>query len=277
VIESPKATLAWRPGTGAARWLPSAAFSMGQAFFTQDPRIAIASSYAAGAAALVSPFERSHSMQLVLEKTVSNTDVRVTAGRTTTTATMAKIDSDNGSADNLGPGMLKFFTASVRHPFSSYGTVQAVFSKADARLVASDTTPAQITPEAPRTIFDALATLDKLPLGLHGRGEYEYVGHKQLDVGGFEAIPVGETRLAVVRSFLKGRLELGADGMVARGYTGQTTEIFAPGWVMGTIPNCSAMTGTTNDFDCGMDEKSVGIRMVSWVGGSVSWRLGTEK
>jgi hypothetical protein len=37
--------------------------------------------------------------------------------------------------------------------------------------------------------------------------------------------------------------------------------------VMGTIPNCSAMTGTTNDFDCGMDEKSVGIRMVSWVGG----------
>jgi hypothetical protein len=165
----------------------------------------------------------------------------------------------------------------VRHSFSSYGTVQAVFSKADARLVASDTTPAQITPEAPRTIFDALATLDKLPLGLHGRGEYEYVGHKLLDVGGFEAIPVGETRLAVVRSFLKGRLELGADGMVARGYTGQTTETFASGWVVGTIPNCPAVTGTNNDFDCGTEERSVGIRMVSWVGGSISWRLGTEK
>jgi hypothetical protein len=281
VIESPKATLAWRPGTGAARWLPSAAFSMGQAFFTQDPRTAIASSYATGAAALVSPLERSHSMQLVLEKAIAATDVRVTVGRTTTTATMAKIDPDNGSAENLGPGMLKFFTASVRHPFSNYGTVQAVFSKADARLVASDTTPAQITPEAPRTIFDALATLDKLPLGLHGRGEYEYVGHKLLDVGGFEAIPVGETRLAVVRSFLKGRLELGANGMLARGYTGQTTETFSPGWVIGTIPNCSAMTVdgvlVPNNFDCGTEEKSVGIRMVSWVGGSVSWRFGAEK
>jgi hypothetical protein len=100
-------------------------------------------------------------------------------------------------------------------------------------------------------------------------------------VGGFEAIPVGETRLAVVRSFLKGRLELGANGMLARGYTGQTTETFSPGWVIGTIPNCSAMTVdgvlVPNNFDCGTEEKSVGIRMVSWVGGSVSWRFGAEK
>jgi hypothetical protein len=33
VIENPKATLAWTPGTGPARWLPSASFSIGQAFF----------------------------------------------------------------------------------------------------------------------------------------------------------------------------------------------------------------------------------------------------
>ena len=31
---APKATLAWTPGTGSARWLPSASFSIGQAFFT---------------------------------------------------------------------------------------------------------------------------------------------------------------------------------------------------------------------------------------------------
>jgi hypothetical protein len=106
------------------------------------------------------------------------------------------------------------------------------------------------------------------------------VGHKQLDLGGFEAIPVGETRLAVVRSFLDGRLEVGANGMLARGYTGQTTETFDPGWRLGAIPYCgtgSGPSGAQSDFDCGTNEQSVGIRMVSWVGGSVSWRFGGEK
>lgn len=293
---APKATLAWTPGTGAAHWLPSAAFSIGQAFFTQDPRISLAQEKAGagggptGAAALPSPFERSHSEQLVLEKEFSATDVRVTVGRTTNTETTGKIDPDNGTPDELGPGTLKFLTASVRHHFSGFGTLQGVFSKADARLlgatIGGEAIPAQITPEAPRTIFDALATLDRLPLGLHGRGEYEYVGHKQLDLGNaehpsnFEAIPVGETRMAVVRSFLNGRLEMGANGMLARGYTGQTTETFDPGWKMGATPYCvpgSGPSGTENDFDCGSVEKSVGIRMVSWVGGSISWRFGAEK
>jgi hypothetical protein len=300
-FESPKATLAWTPGDGAAHWLPSASLSIGQAYFTEDPRISVASSSAvnpptsafmpgetprrngaspsaSGSAALASPLERSHSEQLVLDKEFSATDVRVTLGRTTTMATLAKIDPDTGLAEDLGPGKLNFLTASARHQFTSLGTLQVIFSKADARLVPTSTTPGQITPEAPRTIFDALATLDRLPLGLHARGEYEYVGHKQLDVGGFEAIPVGETRLAAVRPFLNGRLEMGTNGMIARGYTGQTTETFAPGWVMGTIPNCSGgVHGIANDFDCGTVEHSVGIRMVSWVGGSVSWRFGEGK
>jgi carboxypeptidase family protein len=286
---APKATLAWTPGTGSAHWLPSASFSLGQAFFTEDPRAAIEKS----ATPQGSPFERSHSMQLVLEKEFSATDVRVTVARTTTTETTGKIDPDSGTPFDLGPGILKFLTASARHQFSGFGTVQAVFSKADARLLggAIDGTVIlpQITPEAPRTILDALATLDKLPLGLHGRGEYEYVGHKILDTPNsqdgntqLEAIPVGETRLAVVRSFLNGRLEVGADGMLARGYTGQTTETFAPGWVMGpnVIPYCTAgsgPSGVSNDFDCGTNERAVGIRMVSWVGGSISWRFNREK
>jgi hypothetical protein len=287
---APKATLAWTPGAGAAHWLPSASFSIGQAFFTEDPRISIAqeksgsSAGSTGAAALPSPFERSHAEQLVLEKELSATDVRVTVGRTTTTQTLGKIDPDNGTQQPLGPGTLNFLTASVRHQFSGLGTLQAVFSKADARLLGAtingNPIPAQITPEAPRTIFDALATLDRLPLRLHGRGEYEYVGHKQLDLGGFEAIPVGETRLAVVRSFMDGRLELGANGMLARGYTGQTTETFNPGWQLGAIPYCapgSGPSGAQNDFDCGTNEQSVGIRMVSWVGGSISWRFNSEK
>jgi Carboxypeptidase regulatory-like domain len=287
---APKATLAWTPGSGAAHWLPSASISIGQAFFTQDPRISVAQQKAGsgggptGAAALLSPFERSHSEQFVLEKEFSATDVRLTLGRTTNTQTTGKIDPDNGTPAELGPGTMKFFTASVRHQFSSFGTLQAVLSKADARLLGTtiDRTaiPPQITPEAPRTIFDGLATLDRLPLGLHGRGEYEYVGHKQLDLGGFEAIPVGETRLAVVRPFLDGRLELGVNGMLARGYTGQTTETFNSAWRLGTIPYCapgSGPSGAANDFDCGTNEQTVGIRMVSWVGGSISWRFRSEK
>ena len=303
---APKATLAWTPGTGRARWLPSASFSLGQAFFTQDPRISVQGTISGptGAAALTSPFERSHSMQLVLEKTASNTDVRLTVARTTTTETLGKIDPDNGTPFDLGPGKLKFLTASVRHQFNGYGSAQAVFSKADALVLnefSSDPGWAvnsgwNPTVECPRTIFDGLVTLDKLLLGLHGRGEYEYVGHRILDAANsqdgwkqLEAIPVGETRLALVRRFLDGRLEVGANGMIARGYTGQTTETIAPlasggPWQVGDgIPSCAAGSGPSgapNDFDCGSasgTEWPVGIRMVLSVGGSISWRLGVDK
>ena len=281
---APKATLAWTPGARIGHWMPSAAFSMGQAFFTEDPRIAFARTTAQGS--LPSPFERSHSEQLVLEKQFSSIDLRVTFGHTTTTQTLGKIDPDNGTQQPLGPGTLKFLTASVWRPMGTYGTVQAVFSKADARLsgatIGGIAIPAQITPEAPRTIFDGLSTLDRLPLGLHARGEYEYVGHKRLDLGNsqhpeaYEAIPVGEVRLAVVRPLLNGRLELGANGMLARGYTGQTTETFSPAWQLGAVPSCamgSGPSGALNDFDCGTNEQAVGIRMVSWIGGSISWRF----
>lgn len=200
-------------------------------------------------------------------------------GRTTTTATLAKIDPDNGLAEDEGPGTLKYLTASVRHRFS-FGMAQAVFSKADAR----DDDTGIPAPEAPRTIFDLLTTLDRLPWGLHGRGEYEYVGHKLLDVGNpehpeqFEAIPVGETRIAIVRPFMDGRLQLGVDGMIARGYTGQTTETFAPGWEIGGPPPVCApgVDGIPNNFACGTVERAVGIRMVSWVGESISWRFGSS-
>jgi hypothetical protein len=284
-FESPKVTLAWSPGTGPVRWLPSAAFSIGQAFFTQDPRISVATPSATGSGALASPFERSHSEQLVVDKDFRGTDLRVTLGRTTTTSTLAKIDPDNGLAEDLGPGSLKFLTADLRHQFT-FGALQGIVSKADARLDTFNGIPGTVTPEAPRTIFDVLTTLDRLPLGVHARAEYEYVGHKLLDVGNpdhldqYEAIPVGETRIALVRSFLDGRLELGTDGLIARGYTGQTTETFDPNWSVATsansLPYCapgSGPSGLPNDFDCGTIERSVGIRMVSWVGGSISWRF----
>jgi hypothetical protein len=285
-FENPKGTVTWSAGAGPAHWLPSASVSIGQAFFTQDPRINVAPSAAGtGAAALANPLQRSHALQLVIDKEFSRNDVRVTLGRTTMTATSGKIDPDDGTEFDLGPSTLKFLTVSARHQFS-FGTLQGVFSKADARLETFNGVPGTVTPEAPRTIFDALTTLDRLPFGLHGRGEYEYVGHKFLDAGNpdhpeqYEAIPLGETRLALVRSFLDDRLELAMNGLVVRGYTGQTTETFDPNWSVAShatrLPYCapgSGPSGLPNDFDCGTVEQAVGIRTVSYIGGSISWRL----
>ena len=285
-FENPKATITWSAGSGLTRWLPSASLSLGQAFFTEDPRTNVASSApGSGAARFANPLERSHAYQLLLEKNFFNTEARMTLSRTTTTATLAKIDPDNGSAEDLGPSTIKFLTASVRHQLT-FGTLQGVFSKADARLASFNGIPGMVVPEAPRTIFDVLTTLDCLPFGLRARAEYEYVGHKFLDAGNadhpehYEAIPVGETRIALVRSFLDGRLTLGADGLISRGYTGQTTETFDPNWSVATsatqLPYCapgSGPSGLYNDFDCGTVERAVGIRTVSWVGGSISWRF----
>ncbi len=284
-FESPKETVSWSPGGGATRWLPSASLSVGQAFFTEDPRVQVSATARAGVG-MASPFERSHAAQLVVEKDVRGTDVRVTLSRTTTTATLGKIDPDNGSAEDLGPSTIKFLTAEVRHRFS-FGMVQGIVSKADARLASFDGVAGTVTPEAPRTIFDGLTTLDKLPLGLRAKAEYEYVGHKFLDRGNaghpahYEAIPIGETRLALVRTFLDGRLEAGMNGLIARGYTGQTTETFDPGWSVATsatrLPFCAAGSGPSglaNDFDCGTVERAVGVRIVSYLGASVSWRFG---
>ena len=289
-LENPKATLTWFPGNGGSHFLPSASISFGQAFFTQDPRINLAPSVTeTGAGALANPFVRSHSEQFVLEKGIAGTNLRVTVGQTTTTATLGKIDPDNGSSQDLGPGSIKFLTAIARHTFD-FGTIQATFSKADARLKTFDGVEGTVTPEAPRTIFDALMALEKLPMGFLGRAEYEYVGHRFLDGGNqehpnqFEAIPVGETRIALLRPFLKGKLDLGVEGLIARGYTGQTTETFDPSWSIATsatnLPYCapgSGSSGLGNDFDCGTIERSVGIRTVSWVGGSISWRFNSEK
>ncbi len=91
-----------------------------------------------------------------------------------------------------------------------------------------------------------------------------------LHPGQHEAIPVGETRLAVARPFLEGRLQTGLDGLVARGYTGQTPETFDPNWSVAThatvLPYCAPGSGPSalpRDFDCGTVERNVGIRMAS--------------
>ena len=79
---------------------------------------------------------------------------------------------------------------------------------------------------------------------------FEYVGRKVVGNGRGESnpndltsyclgVPNKEFRLAVVRPFLDGRINVGVNMMIARGYTGQTTENFAtdnkPGYV-GPLP-----------------------------------------
>ncbi len=244
-VNSPKATVSFIPKQ--SWFLPLVSGSFGQAFFTEDPRIGTGTAQGA-------PVATAHSYQVVLSKTVYQTDMKLTLGHVTTSQELAKIDPDTGLQLNQGPGRLKFLTAAVRHNFSQ-GSILATFSKADARDIDSG----DPTPEAPRTIFDLLANAQKLPLRLQARGEFEYVGRKPLGTGcepDLNAQCVGtsvrEFRAAVVRPFLDGRLNVGVNLLIAGGYTGQTIENFS-----------------TSDIS-----EVVGVRIPSYASVNVTYKFG---
>jgi Carboxypeptidase regulatory-like domain len=228
-FNNPKATISFFPKDHS--WLPRISLSAGEAFFTNDPRIGTGSVQG-------SLISRSHSYQLVASKTIAGTDFRLTLDHTTTEASLAKIDPDTGLQFDEGPGRLRYLTFAARHYFS-FGLLQASVSKADARDL-SDGTP---TPEAPRLIVDGLATLDHfLPFHLRARGEFEYVGAKPLGelisgVPSSEAVGVANTEVrgAVLRTLKQGRMDLGVNFLIAKGYTGQTTEDLEPSSVMSLV------------------------------------------
>jgi len=240
-VNSPKATLSFLPKDS---WcVPLISFSFGQAFFTEDPRIGSGS-------AAVSLVSRSHSYQLVASKTVHKFDLRLTLGHVTNSAELAKIDADTGLQINQGPSRLRFATLAVRRNFR-LGSFLVTFSKADAR----DLDAGEPTPEAPRTIADFLGTIEKLPLHLQARGEFEYVAAKPLGTGCLpvltnecSGVPVKEFRGALVRPFDHGRFDVGINFLIASGYTGQTTENFTPSdiqEVVGVrIPSYASLTFT---------------------------------
>ena len=211
-VNSPKATLSLiAPGTLP---LPSVSFSAGEAFITNDPRV--------GAGGLRgTPVSRAHAYQMVVSKTVLGTELHVTLGRVTQEQSLAKIDPDTGLQFDQGPGRNRYITVAARRRFR-LGMLQASVSKADARNV-TDGTP---LPEAPRLIFDVLGVIERLPWHLQARGEFEEVGRKPLG-DGFVSVPVKEFRGALMRPFLNGRLNAGANFLLARGFTGQTTETLA--------------------------------------------------
>jgi hypothetical protein len=211
-INSPKATLAFVPPESLP--LPSVSLSWGQTFFTNDPRIGTGKEQG-------SLISQAHAYQLVVSKTIRNTDFRVTFGHVTQEASLAKVDADTGLQFDEGPSRNQYITVSARHYFRD-GLLQASVSKADAR----DLSDGISVPEAPRLIVDVLGTLDRLPFHLQARAEFEEVGRKPLE-DGFVSIPVREFRGALVRSFQGGKIQVGVHFQIASGYTGQTTEVLA--------------------------------------------------
>jgi hypothetical protein len=225
-VNSPKVTFSFLPKE--SWYVPVMSLSFGQAFFTEDPRIGIG---VPGTGTKVgTPVATSHSYQVVASETLHQTDLRITLGHVTSSAELAKIDPDTGLQFNEGPSRLRFMTAAVRQNFR-YGSLLATFSKADAR----DLDSGEPTPEAPRTIVDLMGTVQKLPFRMQAQGEFEYVGTKPLGTGCLPNLnaectgtPVKEFRGALVRPFMNGRLDVGVNFLIARGYTGQTTENIFP-------------------------------------------------
>jgi len=197
------------------RWyLPTVAFSYGEAFHTEDPRIG----NGAGQPALLSP---SRAYQLVFSKVIRQTQLYVTLRRISNSQELAKIDPDTGLQEVVGPSLNKVISASLQRNFT-YGAIYVSYAQADAR----DSQTGQPIPEAPRFIWDTVASYKHLPFGLWVRGEFEYVRAKPLG-DGFTGVPVTEFRGAVLKPFREDTMSIAANFLIASGYTGQTTEVLA--------------------------------------------------
>jgi hypothetical protein len=209
----PKGTLTILPPQ--SKFLPTVAFSYGQAFHTEDPRI--------GTTGDTKPslLAQSRLYQLVVDKNIQKWDFRVTLKHVTNSQELAKIDPDTGLQEDEGPSINRVLTVAVQRDFSQ-GSLSISYSQADAR----DRLTGEPTPEAPRLIWDAVATANHLPFGLRGRGEFEFVRAKPLG-DGFVGSSTPEFRGALLRPFFDGKMTLSTEFLIAHGYTGQTTEVFA--------------------------------------------------
>ena len=220
--------------------LPKVAFSLGEAFHTNDPRIG--SSEGLGVTPTV--VARSRSMQLVISKEIARTDFSVALARVSNSQELANIDPDTGLQQNVGPSLTRSVTFSARRYFP-FGSMQASW----ARAMAVDRLTGENIPEAPRLIWDVAGTLNRLPFGMRARSEFEEVGRKPLG-DGFTSVPVREFRLSLVRSFRDGQIDLSMNSLITRGYAGQTIETLHAG-------------------DLAPVEQVVGVPLKSYV--SLSW------
>jgi hypothetical protein len=213
----PKGTITILPPGDAL--VPRISFSFGEGFHTNDPRIG----RGAARGTVLAP---SHASQLVLQKSIYQNDVRITLARVTSAQELGRIDPDTGLQQDAGPSIVKSITISARRSFSM-GYLQGSFARADAH----DRVIGQPIPEAPRLIWDAIGGINRLPLGLRARGEFEYVGRKFLgnDAVGkiLTAFPVREFRGSLGRTFGEGRFDAAVNFLLADGFTGQTVETLA--------------------------------------------------
>jgi len=242
-INSPKGTVTLIP-PASMHFLPEVAYSYGQSFHVNDPRI--------GTTAIMggSVVSKARSHQIVVSKTAARTDFRLMLERVTTAQSLARISNDTGLQEDVGPGLLKSLSVTARHNFAR-GFIQGLFARADAR----DRQTGEPTSEAPRLIWDVLATIDRLPGHLIARGEYEQVGRKPLG-DSFVAVPVREFRGAVIRSFPSKSMDLGLNFLIASGYGGQTLETLS-------------LPGEGDAF-----ERIAGFPLKSYATGSVTYHFG---
>ena len=210
-INLPKATFTLLPPK--REFLPKIAFSFGEAFHTNDPRIGTTAS--TSTPTVVIP---SHAEQLVISKDIFRTDFSITLARVSNAQELAKIDPDTGLQEYVGPSLTRAITLAARRHFS-FGSLQASW----ARATATDRLTGEDIPEAPRLIWDVIGTLNRLPLGLRVRSEWEHIGRKPLG-SGFTAAPVSEVRCSLGRSLRDGQMDVGLNSLIAHGYTGQTVE-----------------------------------------------------
>jgi hypothetical protein len=214
-VSLPKATLTFLPPASVSTFLPTVALSYGEAFHTEDPRIGTTNS---ANPTLLAP---SHAYQLVLDKPIEKFDFKITLRHTTNSQELAKIDPDTGLQEDEGPSINRALTVSLQRNFN-HGSFFASYAQADAR----DRLTGAPVPEAPRNIWDAVGTYDHLPFRLQSRAEFEYVAAKPVG-DGFTGPSVTEFRGELLRPFRDGRLLLSTQFLIAHGYTGETTEVFA--------------------------------------------------
>ena len=238
---SPKATISFYPGANPL--LSVVAFSVGEAFHINDPRIGVANRRA-------TPLAKSRAYQFVATKVAGANELRVTLARVSNSTQLAQIDPDTGLQMDLGPSLVRSLTIAASRRFR-FGNLNISFARANA----IDRLTREPVPEAPRLIWDVVGTWSHLPLRLRAQGEFEYVGRKPLG-DGFAGLPVREIRLGLFRSFAEGRWDAGINAFLADGYTGQTLETLQ-------------LTGEPAAF-----ERIVGVRLKSYVGVSLSYHFG---
>jgi hypothetical protein len=233
-VTSPKGSLTLHANRQA--WLPIVTLQYGEGFHTNDPRIV-----GVGPSSAVAV---SRAYQLTATEFVKGTEVRVALARVSNSQELAKIEPDTGLAEDLGPSLVRSLTVSARRKFRG-GTIQASF----ARATAKDRLTGRDVPEAPRLIWDFYGSTDRLPMKLQASVGFSYVGKRPLG-DGFVAVPVQELSESLERSLREGRITVGGQFVIGRGFTGQTLE-----------------------QDPGGLERIVGVRNTSRVGATVKFNL----